>query len=85
MIYLIEYHRQAGRLISLKEFPEEEREVAESERLELELLLLRERAPHEVVVLEAESTPDLRHTHRRYFEELSSLTDRILEYPTKSI
>ena len=68
MIFLIEYNRPEGRIISLKDFMESERSQAENSRLNLELDLNRKGVGHEVVLLEAESKDALRRTHRCYFE-----------------
>jgi hypothetical protein len=69
MIFLIEYKRLEGRIVTFKTYNESER--AEHERLEVELDLSRRSIEHEVVLLEAESESALRRTHRRYFEDLS--------------
>jgi hypothetical protein len=74
MIFLIEYDRRQGRLVSLKSFDESDRRSAEQARLELELRLNKLRITHEVVLLEAQSEYALRQTHRRYFETLSELS-----------
>jgi hypothetical protein len=72
-IFLIEYDRKSGQLMTLRTFDDSERERADDTRLELELRLNRERLKHEVVLLEASSEDALRTTHRRYFEELADL------------
>ena len=73
MIFLIEYDRNSGRLITLKRFDDANREAAESERLEMELELNRQGVEREVVLMVAETEEGLRRTHRRYFESLSEL------------
>ncbi|MGH9908311.1 MAG: hypothetical protein ACRD8U_22330 [Pyrinomonadaceae bacterium] len=73
MIFLIEYDRGRGQLMTFKEFEESERQKAEDSRLELELNLNRLGIEHEVVVLEAASEEAVRRTHRRYFEDLADL------------
>lgn len=73
MIFLIEYDRARGLVISMKTFQDSERQAAEDERLSLELARNREGLHQEVVVLEASSEDALRHTHRRYFEDLAGL------------
>jgi len=73
VIFLIEYYRAAGKIVSLTRFHDRERAAAEKARLDLELRLLGEPVDHEVVVLEAESEDALRKTHRRYIEDLASL------------
>lgn len=73
MIFLIEYDRSRGELVTLKTFSDSERRIAENARLELEIRLNRNNVDHEVVLLEAESEEALRRTHRRYFENLAEL------------
>ena len=69
MIFLIEYNRPQGRLITFTVFHKSEQERAEGARLELEVDLNRRGVDHEVVLLEAASEDALRRTHRRYFED----------------
>jgi len=73
MIFLIEYNRPQGKLISFRSFPESERRIAEDARLELELDLLRRGIDHEVVILGAVSEAALRKGNRRYFEDFETL------------
>jgi len=73
MIFLIEYHRPEGRIVTFKRFKDSERLKAEKSRLDLELDLNRKGVNHEVVLLEAASEDALRRTHRRYFESLSQI------------
>jgi len=73
MIFLIEYDRQRGQIVTFRSFADSEREVSENARLEMELGLNRRGIEHEVVLLEANSEQALRRTHRRYFEDLSEL------------
>lgn len=74
MIFLIEYDRTTGRLVQIREFADSNRRTAEDARLELELSLQRQSDEHEVVLLEAASSEALRLTHRRYFEDVESLS-----------
>jgi hypothetical protein len=74
MIFLIEYDRAAGCLVSLEVFTDDQREKAVAARLERELELHRKTIQHEVVLLEAPSVDALRLTHRRYFESLRELS-----------
>jgi hypothetical protein len=74
MIFLIDYDRNQGKIVRLESFPDHERLKAENSRLELELLLRRQGAEREVVLLEAASLEALRRTHRRYFEGIAGLT-----------
>ena len=73
MIFLIEYNRSHGVLVTFRTFDDSQRQQAMDLRLELELDLNRRGVGHEVVLLEAESEAALRRTHRRYFETLREL------------
>ena len=73
MIFLMQYDRQKGRLISVESFSNSERSKAQDLLLTLELQLNQNGTDTEVVLLEAESEDALRMTHRRYFEDLSEL------------
>ncbi len=77
MIFLIEYDRREGRIVTFKTFDESERLRAENLRLEIELNLNRSKIEHEVVLLEATDEKALRRTHRRYFEGLSQIADSL--------
>ena len=65
MIFLIEYDRKRGEIVTFKSFSDSERQRAEDSRLEMELELNRQGVEHEVVILEAETEEALRRTHRR--------------------
>jgi hypothetical protein len=73
MLFLIEYDRSGGKIVTFQQFDSAERETAQNARFEMELDLNRRGIEHEIVLLEAESEKDLRRTHRRYFESLSEL------------
>jgi hypothetical protein len=73
MLFLIEYDRGQGRIVSIQEFDDAERRAAEKARLELELSQNRLGANHEIVLMEAIDELTLRKTHRRYFESLDEL------------
>ena len=73
MIFLIEYDRSKGEVITLKTFSASERQDANKARLEMEVDLNRRGIEREVVLLEAASEDAIRRTHRRYFENLSDL------------
>jgi hypothetical protein len=73
MLFLIEYARSAGKIVSFKEYADAERETAQSDRLVLELRLRQRGEEHEVVLLEADSEEAVRRTHARYFEDLAEL------------
>ncbi len=68
MIFLLEYDRRRGRLVTFKRYDDVDRVVAQQARVELELRRTKRAARHEVVLLEAESEAALRLTHRRYFQ-----------------
>jgi hypothetical protein len=82
MIFLIEYDRRAGRLVTLKRFVDSQRTEANDARLALELELHRCGIQHEVVTLEAVSEDLIRRTHRRYFETLSELVEHFTRLET---
>ena len=71
MLFLIEYDRNEGEVVTIQQFDESEK--AENTRLEMELQLNRLGVDHEVVLLEAANEQALRRTHRRYFENLTEL------------
>ena len=71
MLFLIEYDRNQGEVITIQEFDNSEN--AQNARLEMELKLHRLGISHEIVVLEAATEEALRRTHRRYFENLGEL------------
>ncbi|HVS80125.1 MAG TPA: hypothetical protein VHE60_00155 [Pyrinomonadaceae bacterium] len=73
MIFLIEYDRDSGRIVTMKSFDDEDREKAEESRLKLELDLNARGVESEVVLLEAANEEAVRRTHRRYFEDLHEL------------
>jgi hypothetical protein len=74
MIFLIEYSRLKGRIITFKHFNDQDLEKAANVRLEMELELNRRgTSDREIVLLEATSEEDLRKTHRRYFENAAQI------------
>jgi CHASE1-domain containing sensor protein len=73
MIFLIEYDRAEGRLVTIERFTDSDRKKAEDARLNLELELNLKGIQSEVVLLEASTEEDVRRTHRRYFETLAEL------------
>ncbi len=73
MIFLIEYNRGEGCVISFRSFDDSQRHEAENSRLDLELDLNRKGIGSEVVLLEAENEEALHQTHRRYFESLRQI------------
>lgn len=73
MIFLIEYNRNEGRLVTLRDFDDSQRNEAEDSRLGIELDLKRKGIDHEVVLLDAASEHALHRTHQRYFSDLSEI------------
>ncbi len=73
MIFLIEYNRSKGSIVTFREFDDSQRSEAKDSQLEIELELNRQGVNHEVVLLEAASREALHRTHQRYFVELRQL------------
>ncbi len=73
MLFLIEYNRDEGRLVSIRSFEDSEKASAQDSRLELELDLNAKGLVREVVLLEAASEAAIRLTHGRYFYDLAQL------------
>jgi hypothetical protein len=73
MLFLIEYDRSRGEIISLRTYPDTERDTAGEDRLSIELDLRGTGIEREIVLLEAASKEALMKTHRRYFESLTAL------------
>jgi hypothetical protein len=73
MVFLIEYNKSEGRIVTFREFDDSKRREAENLRLEIELDLNRKGVDHEVVLLEAENEAALHRTHRRYFDDLRQM------------
>ncbi len=75
MIFLIEYNRGEGRIVTFREFDDRQRPEAENARLQIEVDDNGKEVDCEVVLLEAESEDALRLTHRRYFEDLRQMLE----------
>ena len=75
MIFLIEYNRSEGRIVTFREFDDAQRREAEGLRLGIELDLNSKGIDHEVVLLDAASEDALHLTHRRYFEDLRQILE----------
>ena len=73
MIFLIEYNRKQGRIVTSHNFEDKQRGEAVAMRFKLELDNNRNKIDHEVVLLEAASQEALELTHRRYFASLDEL------------
>jgi hypothetical protein len=70
MLFLIEYDRDKGQVLSIRRFADMERSDAEHARVEREIELHRQGLPREVVLLEAASEMDLHRTHGGYLKGL---------------
>jgi hypothetical protein len=79
MIFLIEYNRREGAIVTSLSFANSARRQAEALRLNLELDLNKRGVDHEVVLLDAENEAALRLTHQRYFEDLAQILKSGLE------
>ena len=75
MIFLLEYDRRRGRLVTFKRFRDTNRLAAEKERLDLELWNNQRGRSTEIVLLEAATERALRVTHRRYFQNLRQIIE----------
>lgn len=75
MIFLVEYNRSQGRIVTFRNFDDSQQRDAEESRLGIELDLNLKGIGHEVVLLQAASEDALRRTHRRYFEDLRQILD----------
>ena len=73
MIFLIEYDRSRGRIVTKKAFKNSDRKTAYESRLQLELDLNLKDIENEVVLLEATTEEALWQTHGRYFKDLTEL------------
>jgi hypothetical protein len=75
VIFLIEYDRSEGRIVTFRDFEDVRRHDAEEMRLALELDLNRKCIDHEVVLLEAADKASLLRTHQRYFAGLVQILE----------
>jgi len=73
MIFLLEYDRERGELVTNTAFSNERRRDAERARIELEVRLNSEGVEREVVLLEADDEASLLRSHARYFKTLAEL------------
>jgi hypothetical protein len=72
-LFLIEYDRLRGEIVSMTTHANQQREQVDEARLQMELRLRREAASREVVLLEAANEAALRKTHARYFKSALAL------------
>lgn len=77
MLFLIEYDRLRGEIISMTTYTDAQREQVDEDRLQLELRLRREATKREVVVMEAANEDALRKTHARYFNSAQALVPSV--------
>ncbi len=77
MFFVIKYDREEGACILFEEFTDDAYKQAQGRRLEVELAALDELDRVEVVMLEAESLATLKITHRRYFEGVNQMAERM--------
>ena len=75
MIFLLDYDRGSGKMVSLRTYADSQRQQASAERLELEIDCHRRGIEREIVVLQAASKEALMKTHRRYFADLKELIE----------
>ena len=75
MLFLIEYSRTQGQLVTMLQYSDDQRALADRRRLDLELELNHRKVNHEVVILEAASENALHVTHRRYFQDSSQIAE----------
>lgn len=73
MLFLIDYDRDKGEVVEIREFDDSARRAAEDARLELEVSLVRRGVVREVVLLQAPDRAAIEQTHRRYFASLNDL------------
>lgn len=84
MLFLIEYDRDKGQLLSIRPFMDVERSDAEHARIEREIELHRQGLLREIVLLEAASEADLHRTQGRYFKGLAALITLGENAPTRA-
>jgi len=79
MLFLIQYDKRYGNVISIQEFEEAQRHEAEKSRAALELALYREGTDCEVALLDAENLDIVRKTHQRYFKDAPELMRSVID------
>lgn len=73
MLFLIEYDRLRGEIVSISTHADDQRALVDEARLGMELRQRRDATLHEVVVLQAANEDALRKTHARYFKSAQAL------------
>lgn len=84
MLFLIEYDRLRGEIVSLATYADDQRDHVDEARLQMELRQRSEAAKREVVVLEAANENALRKTHARYFKSAQALVPSAPEIAKKT-
>lgn len=77
MIFLVEYSRADRALVSKVVYEDAQRDVAQRDRLDLELRLQGMGVDHEVVLLDATDEESLRRTHERYFQPVEEFAQPV--------
>jgi hypothetical protein len=72
MLFLVHYDRKQNKVLSLKEYQDEERVLAYQDRLSMEKLYARANDAQEIVLLEAVNKEQLRQTHPKYVPSTAS-------------
>jgi hypothetical protein len=85
MLFLLQYHRRAGKLVRLERFATSQRMEASQAMLDLEIELRHQGVNHEVVILEAASEEALRKTHGRYFADLDELLEDLQQAVSSAV
>ena len=75
MLFLVHYDRKQNKMVSLKEYQEEERQLAYQDRLAMEKIHARLDGSQEIVLLEAKNKEQLRKTHPKYVPD--TMTEKI--------
>ena len=79
MIFLIDYDRRAGKIVTFRKFDDFSIRPALDHRLNLELELHRQGIDREVVLFDAPNEAALQKTHGRYFKSLSESIQEFID------
>jgi len=79
MLFLIQYDKHHGNVISIHEFEEAQRREAEKARAALELALCGEGSVYEVALLDAKALDDVRKTYPHYFKDAPEAVRSIID------
>ncbi|TAG26887.1 MAG: hypothetical protein EAZ37_06985 [Burkholderiales bacterium] len=72
MLYLVHYDRKENKVVTLKEYQEQERPLAYAARLDMERIYARLDGSQEIVLLEAADKAQLRKTHPKYVPDTTA-------------